>query len=124
MDPSDAIELTNAFIDPGLGGNGTTITFTRIIDVRTTPPTTVSASCPGFVRNYRPQEIIPGGSLMQGDSNIAIEGDSIPSLAQRLGTAPRATDKVSYAGFQRNVQGVDVLKISEQVVRINLLVRG
>jgi hypothetical protein len=124
MDPSDAIELTNAFVDPGLGGNGTAITFTRITDVRTTPPTAVSATCVGFVRNYRPQDIIPGGNLKQGDSNITIEADAIPALAERLGTPPRATDKVSYSGFQRNVEGVDPLMIGGQYVRINILVRG
>lgn len=124
MDPSDAIALTNSFVDPGLGGNGTTITFTRITDVRTTPPTTVVATCLGFVRNYRPQEIIPGSILAQGDSNIVIEADAIPALAQALGTPPRVTDKVSYNGYQRSVVGVDVLMIGGQVIRTNLQIRG
>jgi hypothetical protein len=124
MDPNDAIELTNSFIDPDLGGNGTRITFTRITDVRTTPPTSVSATCFGFVRDYRPQEIIAGSILLVGDTNIAIEGDSLPALAQRLGTPPRAPDKVSYSGFQRAVVGPNPLKIGDTNVRVNLLVRG
>lgn len=122
MDPSDAVELTGSFVDPMVGGNGTTITFTRVTGI--SPLTTVTATCFGFVRDYRPQEIVAGSSLLQGDSNITIEGNALPALAQRLGTPPRATDKVSYAGFQRTVVSADPLKIGDTVVRINLQVRG
>jgi hypothetical protein len=124
MDPNDALQLTNSFVDPTQGGDGTPVTFTRVIDATISPPTIVTATCFGFVRNYRPDQIVVGSAVRQGDANITLEASSIPALIDGLGNAPRVTDKVSYTGFQRSVQGVDVLMIGGSVVRINLLVRG
>jgi hypothetical protein len=118
MDASDATELIGSFI----GEDGEPVTISRITNATTTPPTRITATCQGFVRDYRPNEL--GNGILQGDSNISIEGNSLPQLAQRLGTAPRKNDKISYGGFERNIEMVVPIRIGGQVVRINMLARG
>ena len=118
MDASDAAELTNSFIED----DGEPVTISRITDATTSPPTRVSASATGFVRDYTPREL--GNGVIQGDSNVAIEGDALPQLAQRLGTAPRKNDKITYGGFERNIEMVSPIRIGGQVARINLQCRG
>jgi hypothetical protein len=121
MDPNEAADLVNSFVDAG-SGDGTTVTFTRIVDTTTVPPGVVSASCSASVRNYTPRELV--GGLMQGDTNLRIGGDSLSALVQLLGTPPTFGDRVKYAGFDRNVQSSSPIIMGDKVVVIDVLVRG
>jgi hypothetical protein len=73
-----------------------------------------------FVREYRPDELV--GGILQGDSNVVL------SPTQIAGTPFEASiqrnDKVVIRGRVRNVQGAAPVLIADQLVRINLQVRG
>jgi hypothetical protein len=118
MDPAEASDLVAAFVET----DGTEVIFSRITDATTSPPIRIYATCFAAVHNYTAREL--GNGIEQGDTQLIIEGDALPALAQRLGTPPRRDDKVSYAGFERNVQSVAPLIIAGQVVRIDVVTRG
>ncbi len=118
MDPTEAADLVAAFVET----DGTEVTFSRITDATTSPATRIYATCMAAVHNYTAREL--GNGIEQGDTQLIIEGDALPALAQQLGTPPRRDDKVSYAGFERNVQSVAPLIMGGQVVRIDVVTRG
>ncbi len=118
MDPTEAADLVAAFVE----SDGTEVTFSRITDATTSPATRIYATCFAAVHNYTAREL--GNGIEQGDTSLIIEGDALPALAQILGTPPRRDDKVSYAGFERNVFSVAPLIMGGQVVRLDLLMRG
>jgi hypothetical protein len=120
MDPAEAAEILDAFLAPG--ENGEEVTFVRITDATSNPPSTVSASCQASVRRYAPHEL--GNGIIQGDSNVVIEGGQLLELAQRLGTPPRKNDKILIGGWERNVEMVAPLNIGGEIVRLDLTVRG
>lgn len=73
-----------------------------------------------FVRDFRPDEIV--GGIAQGDSNVVISPTQIagtPFVESIL-----RNDKVVIRGRVRNVQSADPILIADQLVRINLQVRG
>jgi hypothetical protein len=121
MDPDEAADLVNSFVDAD-EGDGTPVTFTRIVDTTTIPPGVVSAPCSAVVRNYTARQLL--GGLMQGDTNLRIEGDSLGALMQLLGTPPTFGDRVKYGGFDRNVQSSSPTMIGDKVVVLDVLVRG
>jgi hypothetical protein len=121
MDPDEATDLVNSFVDVG-DGDGTTVTFSRIVDTTTTPPGRIFASCSAAVHNYSPRELL--GGLVQGDTNLRIEGGSLSGLVQALGTPPTNGDYVSYAGFSRRVISAAPIMIGDKVVVADVLVRG
>ncbi len=118
MDPTEAVDLVAAFVET----DGTEVTFSRITDATASPATRIYATCFAAGHNYTAREL--GNGIEQGDTLLVIEGDALPALAQQLGTPPRRDDKVSYAGFERNVQSVAPLIMSGQVVRIDVVTRG
>jgi hypothetical protein len=121
MDPDEAADLVNSFIDVG-DGDGTLVTFTRIVDTTTYPPTRISATCAASVRDYRPREIT--GGLQLGDTNIKIEGGALAEFLQQFGTPPTNGDYASYAGFYRKVEASAPIIIGDKVVLVDVLVRG
>lgn len=121
MDPDEAADLVNSFVGEG-DGDGTSVTFSRIVDTTTTPPGWVKATCSAAVHNYSARELL--GGLVQGDTNLRIEGDSLSALVPKLGTPPTNGDFVSYAGFSRRVISAAPILIGDKVVVLDVLVRG
>ena len=94
MNARRASELTLAFLRKDGGGP---VTFSRVIDVITPPPTRAIAPCPyAFWRNYRPNEL--GHGVIQGDTLMVIQGSALAALIAGLSTPPRKNDKVTAGG--------------------------
>jgi hypothetical protein len=74
-----------------------------------------------FVREYKPDEIV--GPIGQGDSNVVLSPTQI--VGTPFATAPLArNDKVVVRGRVRNIEAADPVLLDDQLVRINLQVRG
>lgn len=121
MDPNEAADLVASFVD-AQDGDGTPVTFSRIVDTSTYPPTRTFTTVSAAVHNYSAREIVNG--LVQGDTNLVIQGDALSALTQGLGSPPTHGDTVNYAGFSRTVQSAAPLMMGGRAVRIDVLVRG
>jgi len=73
-----------------------------------------------FVRDFRPDEIV--GGIAQGDSNVVVSPTQI--TGSPFAESILRNDKVVIRGRVRNVQSADPILIADQLVRINLQVRG
>ena len=73
-----------------------------------------------FVRDFRPDEIV--GGIAQGDSNVVVSPTQI--AGSPFAESILRNDKVVIRGRVRNVQSADPILIADQLVRINLQVRG
>ena len=113
MTPQQAI----ASLDRQINRHGQTITLRR--PVANASP--IEKTCKAFVRGYKPDELI--GGVQQGDSLVALSPTGLAG-SDFATTLPRAMDKVLIAGRVRNVQMADPVLLGDQVVRINLQVRG
>lgn len=74
-----------------------------------------------FVREYRPDEIV--GAIAQGDSHVVLSPTQVAGSVFET-AAPARNDKVVIRGRVRNVQSAEPVFVGDQLVRINLQVRG
>ncbi|WP_433762058.1 hypothetical protein [Brucella anthropi] len=68
-----------------------------------------------FVRGFKPDELV--GVIQQGDRNIVLLPDA-PALALGKG------DKIVIAGTVTNIESVEIVRMADMPVRVNVRVRG
>jgi hypothetical protein len=106
MTPVQAI----AQLDRQLAKHGQTVVLTR----SGSDPITMAA----FVRGYKPEDLV--GDIQQGDLSVILSPTNIGAFPVPV----REGDKVSVAGAVKNVQSAEHVRMLDQLVRINLTVRG
>ena len=113
MTPARAIQK----LDRKLAQVGQTITLRRMV-ANASP---VEKGCKAFVRGYKPDELV--GGIQQGDSLVILSPTGLAGspFATDL---PRKLDRILAAGRLRTIEMSDPVLLGDQVVRINLLVRG
>jgi hypothetical protein len=121
MDPDEVGDLMASFVSSDIG-DGTPVEFSRIVDPTVRPPLRVSASCDAAVHNYTAREL--GNGILQGDTNLVLEGDALTGLLTAFGSPPGPGYEVKYAGFRRQVVSSSPTLIANIIVRIDVLVRG
>lgn len=113
MTPAEAISS----LDRTLESAGQSITISR---------GTLSVDCTAFVRAYSPQELI--GDIIQGDSLAVISPTDLTDWADGGGTVdarvPTKGDKCLVAGRMRNVQAANPFYLADQLVRVEIQLRG
>ena len=75
-----------------------------------------------FMRQFRPDEIVPGSGILQGDRMIIIGTAEID--AAQWPAPPRRDDKLLIDGRLLNVQAVEIRHIGGVVERYDMVVRG
>lgn len=120
-------------LDKSLAVDGEDFILRRIIG--TTNQVNVDCPCRGFVRRYQPHELIPG-VIAQGDSQVIMSptqiivaqwpggqaiGASDAALDHRV---PRKNDKAVIQGKVRNIETAEPIYLANELVRIELTVRG
>ena len=108
MTPAQAIGM----LDRQIAKHGQTVI------VRRAGNTPVEVTVKAFVRNFKPAELV--GDIRQGDASVILSPtgmDSFPFPVQR-------GDKVVIVGATRNVEWAEHVMLADQLVRINLVVRG
>lgn len=75
-----------------------------------------------FMRQFRPDEIVPGSGLIQGDRMVIIGTAAID--AAQWPAPPRRDDKLLIDGRLLNVQAVEIRHIGGVVERYDMVVRG
>ena len=81
----------------------------------------VSSEVRCFSRGYKPAELT--GGIQQGDTMVTMSPTALAGTPF-ADVLPRANDKITIAGRRRNVQHADPVYIADQLVRLNLVVRG
>lgn len=118
MTPATAIGM----LDRALARNGTVVTLRRYSGTgpaRTSEEISVRARS----RDYEPAEVM--GGITQGDSEVVLSPTQLAASTWGGGAwMPRKDDRVVVGGRERTVLAVDPERIADQVVRINLQVRG
>lgn len=108
MTPAQAIKM----LDNQLARHGQTVTLHPTAAGVPGAGTTVKA----FVRGFRPDEL--AGDMKQGDQMVVLSPSGLPSI-------PVQGSKVKIGTKSHNVQApADVVRIADQVVRVNVVVRG
>lgn len=87
---------------------GTTSTFT-------------TATVPGKVHHYRPDELI--GGIVQGDRRVTVAPSSLVGTDWE-GLTPRKGDFVEIDGQQAAVQGCEVRYVAGEAARYEIWIRG
>ncbi|WP_173087364.1 hypothetical protein [Devosia sp. 1635] len=113
MTPAQAI----AMLDRQIQKHGQSVTLTRLVP----NGDPVSAAVKAFIRGYKPDELANG--VQQGDSTVVISPTSLKGTAFEA-AMPATNNKIEIAGRRRNIQMVDAVMIGDQLVRLNLQVRG
>lgn len=99
-------------LDAALGRQGSTI-----IVQRAGSPTPTEIAVTGIARGYKPEELV--GDVRQGDVSVILSPSGLSSLLPL-----KRSDKLFIAGAQYNIEAVEHVRRLDQVVRINLQVRG
>ena len=116
-------------LDVALAADGQDITLRRFIG--TTNRTNIDVQCRAFVRLYTPQQLTP--NTIQGDTKVILSPTEIiaaqwPGAGQTPTAAdarvPRKGDQVIVAGTPRNVEAGYPIYLDDQLVRLELQVRG
>jgi hypothetical protein len=107
--PATAIGM----LDRELARHGQTIVLSRAGGSPT------DATCRGFVRGFKPDEII--GSVQQLDSKVIL---SPTSLGAGNWPIPVDGDRVKVAGVWKRVMAATGVTLADTVVRVELQVRG
>ena len=121
-----------AELDKSLAVDGEDFILRRVIGA--THQTNIDVLCRGFVRRYRAQELTT--VIIQGDSNIIMSPTQIIAAQWPGGTpvtasdaaldhrVPRKNDKVVLQGKVRNIETAEPIYIANELVRLELQVRG
>lgn len=114
MTPAQAI----AMLDRQIAAHGQDLELRRIV---ADAADDLVWPCRGFVRQYKPAELI--GGIMQGDSQVVLSPSGLAGgvFAE---AAVRRLDRVMTAGRQRLVEVVEPVYLANVLVRLNLQVRG
>lgn len=87
-----------------------------IVFVETSSKTTLP--CRAFVRQYRPYELI--GGILQGDTLVVVSPTALATASRQL----RRNDQVIIDGATKRIEYPNPVKLDNQLVRMNLQVRG
>lgn len=121
-----------AELDASLALDGEDIIIRRIVG--TTHQTTIDVVCRAFVRLYKPTEV--AGTIIQGDSNVILSPTQIndaqwpgglPVAGSEMAfdqRVPRHNDKAIIRGKVRNIEAAAPIYMNNELVRIELVVRG
>lgn len=105
MTPAQAV----AMLDKQLRAHGETVTARRL------PAADIPSR--GFVRGYKPADLV--GDIKQGDLRVTLSPTGLAAILPF-----KAGDKVLVAGAVKNVEQAEHVRMLDQIVRINLRVRG
>lgn len=108
MTPAQAIGM----LDRQLAKHGETLSLRR----GGTPPLSVNGR--GFVRAFKPQDLV--GEVQQGDTMVVLSPNSVGMFPIPI----LQGDKIVVAGRVKNVEAAEHVRMLDQVVRINVQVRG
>lgn len=111
MTPQQAI----AALDRSIAKYGQTVQLRR----GTTTAPVATASVKAHVRGYKPDELVSG--IMQNDSLVIL---SPTGLEEWPGGTPKKDDFVTIDGRLRSILAVGLFKMRDQVVRIEMQVKG
>ena len=111
MTPQQAI----AKLDRAIAKYGQTVQLRR----GTTTAPVATASVKAHVRGYKPDELVSG--IMQNDSLVIL---SPTGLENWPGGVPKKDDWATIDDRPRTIMAVGVFKMRDQVVRIELQVKG
>jgi hypothetical protein len=100
-------------LDSEIDDNGQDISLVLVA-----PSSKTTVPCRAFVRQYRPQELI--GGILQGDTLVVLSPTDLAALSR----LPRRNDQVTVDGAIKRVEYVEPVKLDNQLVRVNLQVRG
>jgi hypothetical protein len=121
-----------AELDKSLVVDGEDFILRRVIGAAN--QTNIDVLCRGFVRRYKAQELT--SVIIQGDSNIIMSPTRIIAAQWPGGTpvtasdaaldrrVPRKNDKVVLQGKVRNIETAEPIYIANELVRIEIQVRG
>lgn len=112
MTPTAAISM----LDRTVGRHGQAVTLRRMSGAAH-----LDLTVRAFVREYRSDEIV--GAIAQGDSSVVLSPTQVIGSVFETAAIAR-NDKVVIRGRVRNVQATEPVFIGDQLVRINLQVRG
>jgi hypothetical protein len=103
-----------AMLDGQIARHGETLLLLTVAaGVPVEPGTTVR----GFVRGYKPEQIIAGGDIKQNDRMVVLSPTGLPAL-------PAVGSKVRIRGKIHNVQSAYPIRLADTLVRVELQVRG
>ncbi|HTM78591.1 MAG TPA: hypothetical protein VL133_13300 [Devosia sp.] len=109
MTPTQAI----AALDRQLLRHGEGVTILAVVaGVPVEPGVTVR----GFVRGYKPEDLA-GGGVKQADRKVILSPTGLPGV-------PAVNSKVRISGKTFNVEGSNPTRLNNELVRIELQVRG
>lgn len=75
-----------------------------------------------FARQFRPQEIVAGSGILQGDRMVIAHHAEID--AAQWPAPPRRDDKLLLDGRLLNVQSVETVRAGKTIERYDMVVRG
>lgn len=119
-------------LDKSLLVDGEDVTLRRVVG--TTNQVNIDVVCRAFVRRYQAQEL--AGTIIQGDSQLILSPSQIIAAQWPGGLSPTASDaaldhrvprkddKVVVQGKTRNVEMAAPIYVANELVRIELQVRG
>lgn len=125
-------DYETAALDEALAEAGEDVVLRRVVGVNV--QNNIDVTCRAFVRQYTPQPLVD--TIIQGDSLVIMSATQIlaaqwpgglpvsgpaPSPDPRV---PRKNDKILVAGRIRNVEAVAPTYLSNQLVRLDIQVRG
>lgn len=113
MTPEAAI----AALDRGLASAGQDVTLRRTTGTQRIP---LDVTCRAMVRAYQPHELV--GEIQQGDSQVIISPTEMARA--QWPWPPKANDFVIVAGRQRTVLAAAPIHMADELVRVDLQVRG
>jgi len=102
-----------AMLDDQIAENGQDISLVLVA-----PSSKTTIPCRAFVRQYQPHELT--GGILQGDTLVVVSPTALVT-ASRL---PRRNDQVIVDGATKHIEYPNPVKLDNQLVRINLQVRG
>lgn len=111
MTPSQAINA----LDRAIAKYGQTVQLRR----GTTTALVATATVKAHVRGYKPDELV--GGISQNDSLVIL---SPTGLKDWPGGTPKKDDWITIDGRLRSILAVGVFKMADQVVRIEMQVKG
>lgn len=115
MTPAEAV----AMLDRALAQNGVTVILRRVTGSSAQIPFDVEVRA--VIAGYQPQDLV-GGAIIQGDSKAILS----PTEMKRRQWCwpPLVGDKLVVGGKVKNVRAVDQISIQDELVRIEMQIRG
>lgn len=115
-------------LDDALSRVGQTITLRRRIGVTSTFS---DVACKAIVRGYQPEKIVAGSVITQQDAQVIMSPSEIIAAGWSSGAASPADTRVPVAGnwvivngVRKEIQAAAGIYVADELVRLELTVRG